>query len=193
MSSAAPAGPVVRLVAASPTVPAGLSVLLADLGNGENGFGGTPVASGRATLDEFLQHCCDMADPARLRPGLVPQTVFWALDAAGTAVGVVRLRHYLNDRLRVHGGHVGYYVRRDQRGRGYGRQMLRLALAELGAMGEKLALVTTDPGNAASIRVIEANGGRPDEASTDPDTGATVLRYWIDLEPRRRAGVAAGA
>jgi predicted acetyltransferase len=108
-----------------------------------------------------------------LRPGLVPQTVFWALDDDGEAVGIVRLRHYLNDNLRVHGGHIGYYVRRDQRGKGYGKEMLRLA--------------TTDPDNVRSIRVIEANDGQFFDVSTDPRTGAKYQRYWVDLEPQQGA------
>ena len=122
-----------------------------------------------------------MPDPAKLKPGQVPQTVFWVLDAEGEAVGMVRLRHYLNDKLRVHGGHCGYYVRSDQRGKGYGRALLGLALDELRHLGETRALITTYPGNAASIRVIESNGGQFADVRTDPETGAKYRRYWIDL------------
>ncbi len=39
----------------------------------------------------------------------------------------VRLRHFLNDRLRDHGGHIGYFIKRDQRGRGYRTAALRHA------------------------------------------------------------------
>lgn len=173
----------IRLEPASPNPPPGLKELLADLGAGENGFGGTPVHAGKATLEEYLRQCCDMPDPTKLRPGLVPQTVFWALDASGKAIGIVRLRHHLNDKLRVHGGHIGYFVRHDQRGRGYGKEMLRLALDELRRLGEKRALITADPDNTPSIRVIEANGGQLSDLSTDAETGARYRRYWIDLEP----------
>ena len=172
-----------KLEAASMSPPPGLQELLDDLDGGENGFGGTPVHSGEVTLVEYLQRCCDMPDPAKLRPGLVPQTMFWALDDNGDAVGIVRLRHYLNDDLRIRGGHVGYYVRRDQRGKGYAKQMLRLALDELRQLGEQRVLITTDLDNVRSMRVIEANGGKLSDVSTHPQTGEKLRRYWIDLDP----------
>ncbi len=173
-----------KLEAASLTPPPGLRELLADLGAGENGFGGTPVHNGELTLEAYLQQCCDMPDPAKLQPGLVRQTIFWVLDADGVAVGMVRLRHCLNDKLRFHGGHIGYFIRRDQRGRGYGTKVLRLALIELGRLGEKRALVTVHPNNVASIRVIERNGGCLENVVTDPDTGEEYRKYWIHLEPQ---------
>ncbi|MEW6754662.1 MAG: GNAT family N-acetyltransferase [Candidatus Latescibacterota bacterium] len=166
----------ITLEAASPDPPAGLAALLADLGPGENGFGGTPVHTGQATLAEYLRQCRDMPDPAKVRPGRVPQAVFWALDAAGRAVGMVKVRHYLTDPLRGRGGHISYYVRRDQHGKGYGKEMLRLALDELRALGEERALLTVDEDNAPSIRLIEANGGQLAEVRTDPDTGAAYRR-----------------
>lgn len=132
-------------------------------------------------LEEYLQQCCDMPDPSKLRPGLVSQTVFWVLNADGEAIGMVRVCHYLNDKLRVRGGHCGYFIRRDQRGKGYGKQMLALALDELRRLGEKRALITTGPDNLPSIRVIEANGGQLADVNTDPETGAKHRRYWIDL------------
>ena len=61
--------------------------------------------------------------------------------------------------------------------------MLGLALTELRRLGEKRALITTDPGNIASTRVIQANGGRFFDLTTDPETGAKSNRYWVDLEP----------
>jgi predicted acetyltransferase/predicted GNAT family acetyltransferase len=170
-----------RLVAASPQAPAGLAELLADLGGGERGFGGTPVHTGEETAEQYLRRCCEMPDPAKLRPGYVPQTVYWVLDATGLAVGMVRVRHYLNEQLLRHGGHIGYYVRRDRRGRGYATAALRLALGELKKLGQPRALLTVDADNPASIRVIEANGGRMENSEVDPATARELRRYWIEL------------
>ena len=177
-----------EIEAASPTSPRGLPELLADLGSGENGFMGTPVHTGEATVEQYLQRCCEMPDPAKLRPGLVPQTIFWMLDADGLAVGMVRVRHYLNDKLRVHGGHIGFFVRRDQRGKGYAKEALRLALLELQKLGEERALLTVDPDNMPSIRVIESNGGQLKDTGTDPETGKQFQRYWIEMEPQQAGG-----
>jgi predicted acetyltransferase len=170
-----------KLEAASADLPEGLDELIADLGGGENGFSGTPVAGGELSLHEYVQVCIDMTDRTRLRPGYVQQTVFWALDDAGKAVGMVRMRHYLNDLLRERGGHIGYYVRRSQRGKGYGREMLRLALIELKKVGENRALLTVDMDNLSSIRVIESNGGILESVGQEPD-GKQFGRFWIELD-----------
>lgn len=177
----------IRLEAASPVLPSGLRELLASLGAGENGFEGTPVHTGEATVEEYVQQCCDMPDPAKLPPELVLQTVFWVLDADGVAVGMIRLRHYLNDKLRFHGGHIGYFIRRDQRGKGYAKEALRLALIELRKLGERRALMTVNPDNAPSIRVIEHNGGCLENVVTDPETGGVYKKYWIELAPQHLA------
>jgi predicted acetyltransferase len=172
----------IKIQAASLNPPPGLQALLADLGDGENGFMGTPVHGAELSLEEYLQQCCDGPDPEKLQPGWVPQTIFWVLNDQGEAIGMVRMRHYLNEKLRLQGGHIGYYIHSDHRGKGYARAMLRLVLEELRKVGEKRALLTTDPDNTPSIRVIEANGGRLEDVSTDPETGARYRRYWVDLE-----------
>ena len=171
-----------RLEAASLIPPPGLVRLLNDLGDGENGFGGNPVHNGKSTLEDYLHSCRDMTDPTKLRPEHVPQTVFWVLDEGDEAIGIVRMRHYLNETLLIHGGHIGYYIRSDLRGRGKGKEMLRLALQELKKLGVKRALITTDLDNKASIRIVEHNGGRFADISTDPETGHEFRRFWVDLD-----------
>ena len=174
-----------RLEAASPSPPLGLERLLADLGDGENGFMGTPVPGGEATLAEFLQQCCDQAKAESLPEGWVPQTVLWMVDDDGQAVGMVRMRHYLDDSLLLHGGHVGFYVRKDRRGRGYATQALRATLDRLRALGQSRALLTVDADNAPSIRVIETVGGRRD--TDDSGSEQRERRYWVELLGRRDA------
>ena len=172
-----------KLERASLNPPRGLQELLADLGDGENRFQGAPVHRGEMTLHEYLQSCCDMRDESKLRSGLVPQTVFWVLDPDGIAIGMVKVRHRLNDRLRIHGGHIGFLIRSDQRGQGYGKQALALALDELRKLGVTRALITVNPENTPSLRVVEANGGQYHDMSADPETGSKVKRYWIDMKP----------
>lgn len=172
----------IRLEEASQALPLGLKEFLQTLGAGENGFQGTPVATGESSVEEYVEQCRGMTDPAKVPPGLVPQTVFWVVDDTGTAIGMLRVRHCLNERLRRTGGHIGYYIRPDQRGRGYAKEALRLALGELHKLGERQALITPRETNTASVRVVEANGGRLENAVRDPETGTVYLRYWVDLE-----------
>ena len=87
-------------------------------------------------------------------------------------------------------GHIGYGVVPWKRRRGYARQALSLLLPEAAALGLPHVEITTDPGNVASRRVIEACGGQLVERFRKlPAYGETeALRYRIDLtretEPR---------
>ncbi|MBI5351978.1 MAG: GNAT family N-acetyltransferase [Chloroflexi bacterium] len=169
-----------KLQAVSANLPRGLAELIADLGAGENGFGGTPVHKGELTLSEYVQRCIEMTDVTKLLPEHVLQTVFWVIDETGEAIGMVRMRHYLNESLKERGGHIGYYIRKDKRGQGYAREALRQALAELKKLGEKRAMLTVDMDNSASIKVIEANGGVLESEGESTD-GKKFGRFWIEL------------
>lgn len=171
-----------HLERASERAPLGLAGFLTELGRGEGGFGGTSFGRGEADLAGFLRSCCDGEDPTKLGPALVPQTVYWMIGNDDTVVGMVRVRHFLNERLRQYGGHVGYYVRPNERRKGYATQALSLALGRLGELGVLRALVTVAPDNAASIGVVMANGGQLDGQGADPDSGERVNLYWIDLQ-----------
>jgi predicted acetyltransferase len=169
-----------RLERVSDCPPAGLAEFLKQLGGGEGGFGGTSFGRGEADLDAFLRWCLDGEDPAKVPAGFVPQTVFWLIAGGGELVGMVRVRHRLNDRLLQSGGHVGYYVRRSERGKGYGTRALALALDRLRGAGVRRALVTVDPTNEPSNRVALANGGKLDGQGRN-DAGVVVNRYWVEL------------
>jgi len=168
------------LVAASAIPPRDLAEMLLELGGGENGFGGTPFGSGEMTLGEYLDYCVNQSDPTFVPDHRVPQTIFWIVEDA-RAVGMLRMRHQLNEALQVKGGHIGYYVRPSARGRGFATEALRQALPMLARHGVTKALLSTDPDNVASIRVIQANGGVLADQVPDPDGPDLINQYWIDL------------
>ncbi|MBT3338088.1 MAG: GNAT family N-acetyltransferase [Anaerolineae bacterium] len=170
-----------RLEVASLQAPRGLAELIVDLGIGENGFGGTTVPSGELTLDEYLQHCVETNDHTKLEPGHIPRSFFWLLDGTGEAVGIVRMWHYLSKSLKERTGHISYYIRRDQRGKGYGQEALRQALIELEKVGERKALIVADLDNIASTKVILVNGGKL-ESIGQGGKGKKFGRYWIRLD-----------
>lgn len=154
--------------------------MLEELGDGEAGFGGTAYGRGEMALSSFLDERVRFASDSGLPPGRVPQTTYWIV-VDGVCVGMLRMRHYLNEALRLKGGHIGYYIRPSARGRGFARQALALALVELAKVGEPKALLTTDPDNLGSIRVIETNGGYFGGQVRDPDGTELINQYWIDL------------
>ena len=89
---------------------------------------------------------------------LVPTTHLWAVTD-GEFVGRVSIRHELTDALRLEGGHIGYDTVPSFRNRGVATEMLRQALPWARALSLAEVLLTCDDTNAASIRVIERNGG----------------------------------
>jgi len=162
----------------------GLSTLIVDLGKGENGFGGTAVVEGGLTLDEYLRFCDQTNSHRNLTAGDIPRSFFWLLDETGEAVGIVRMWHYLNGSLKERTGHISYYVRRDQRGKGYGSEALRHALIALGKLGEKRALIVADLDNVPSTKVILANGGKLASIGRGGN-GRKYGRYWIKISTRK--------
>jgi len=134
--------------------------------------------------DDFpamLARLSDAADGEGLCENLVPHTTYWTVDAAGEIVGVVNLRHRLNDFLLREGGHIGYSIRPSLRGRGLGGRQLALALEAAGRRGLAKVLVICQADNAASSRVIEKNGGRLENEVIGEETGKLMRRYWIEV------------
>ncbi len=88
----------------------------------------------------------------------VPSTTYW-LYADGVPVGFGNVRHFLTDALREAGGHIGYGIAPDYRGKGYGNEILRLLLQKARETGIGKALVTVHSDNIASQAVALKNGG----------------------------------
>lgn len=172
---------VIRLVGSHEPPPAGLELFLQELGAGDVRFSGTSFGRGECDLPTYLQECRAAEHAENVPADKVPQSTFWVVDRADHMVGMVRVRHYLNDKLRQYGGNIGYYIRRSERGKGYGQKALQLALGKLRQLGATRALLTVHPYNTASARVVAANGGVPDGQGKDPDSGEIADRYWIEL------------
>lgn len=97
-------------------------------------------------------------------------------------VGIMHLRHELNEALLATGGHVGYSVHPDFQGQGIATQMLRHALEQLKALGLTKVLVTCADINPASRAVIVKNGGVLENVvPSNTDSYKNIERYWIDL------------
>ena len=134
--------------------------------------------------DDFpalLAKLSDAADGKGVPDNFVPHTTYWMVDAAGEIVGVVNLRHRLNDLLLREGGHVGYSIRPSLRGRGLATRQLALAVEAARRRGIRRVLVVCERDNAASAHVIEKNGGRLAGEVTAEETGKLMRRYWIEF------------
>ncbi len=121
-----------------------------------------------------------LADSDRRTETFVPKTHLWAV-AEEQFVGRISIHHELNDALRVEGGHIGYDTVPSFRRRGVATEMLRQALPVARALGLTAALLTCDDTNAASIRVIEGNGGSLRETKALDANRPPKRYYWIPL------------
>ena len=102
----------------------------------------------------------DHAQGKNLREGHVPDTAFFLWNG-GEIVGLFKLRHHLNDALREGAGHIGYFIRKDCRGRGFGAEGLRLTLEQgRSIIPEEEFCLRLYKYNTPSLRVMEKNGGK---------------------------------
>ena len=110
----------------------------------------------------------------------VSASTFFMVDDNDFIIGMVNIRHTLNDKLLFHGGNIGYSIRPTKRGKGYAKIALFLALKECFSLGLTRVLITAEDNNVPSYRTIEALGGVMENKVLDE--GKYFRRYWIDVE-----------
>ncbi|WP_462422942.1 GNAT family N-acetyltransferase [Fusobacterium pseudoperiodonticum] len=152
----------------------------------EESLAESPIINGSAGLDRFSsieiwfeelkKRSCEDTVPK----GLVPSSTYLAVrEKDNYIVGMIDIRHYLNEYLTQVGGHIGYGVRKTERNKGYAKQMLKLALEKCKELKIKRVLITCDEDNIASEKVIlSANAKLEDIRNVD---GENKKRFWIDL------------
>lgn len=108
----------------------------------------------------------------------VPDSTFFCMDTERNIfIGAVNIRHYLSERLLQSGGHIGDGVRPSERNKGFGTEIIRLALLECDKLGIKDILMCCNKDNVASAKTIIKNGGI---LENEIDCNGTIIqRYWI--------------
>lgn len=132
----------------------------------ENGFVNGAYGLSRQAFSEFVQLRKRNSQGLDLPEGHVPDTVYVLEDDSEGYVGIVKLRHRLNDALRQGAGHIGYGIRKEYRGRGYATAALFLALDEARKIvPEDEIYLSVRKDNPASLKVQLRNGARVDHES----------------------------
>ena len=149
--------------------------MLREIGPGENGLVNDGYNLQPLEFRDFLFKNINSSRGINLMPQHVPSTRYW-LFVDGRPAGYGILRHFLNDRLRKIGGHIGYCIRPSARGKGYGSMLLGGMLKKASEYKIPKALVTCLETNAASRKVAEHNGGKL-ECIVDGE-----CYYWIGLD-----------
>lgn len=131
---------------------------------------------------DWLAQVRSYESTATLPAGLVLATQYLLVrESDGRLLGMLQLRHYLNDYLLRCAGHIGYSVRPSERRRGYAGRMLAMALDEARALGLERVMISCRVDNEASRRTILANGGVYENTVVDETDGERLERYWITL------------
>ena len=145
-----------------------------------NHTNGSPWAIFRNDYHDFDYYLAHL-ECAEAHDGLVPDSVFFLLDKQrDRLLGAVNIRHYLSESLLQSGGHIGDGIRPSERRKGYGTQLIRLALVECRRLGIQRVLMTCDKDNVASAKTIVRNGGVLENEFVN-DEGVLEQRYWITL------------
>lgn len=115
--------------------------------------------------------------------GVVPATQFLFIRKSDDRlVGMIQIRHELNDFLEKYAGHIGYAIRPSERRKGYAKRMLNDALSYCREIGLDKVLVSCTEDNQASRKTILANGGEYDSTVFEPDKWGRLEKYWIRLK-----------
>lgn len=124
----------------------------------ENGFYNSANGLSREEFTAWLKQQHEISQGIGLQEGWVPQTIYWLYDS-DQPVGMCKLRTRLTEALLNGGGNIGYAIASFARGKGYGKEQLRLVLEEARKAGLDKVLITAHNYNKASIGVALANGG----------------------------------
>ena len=130
-------------------------------------------------FNAYLELLEDWRHGRNARPGSVPRTFEVGL-VDDHIVARLSVRLALNEFLHQQGGHLGYGVLPEFRGRGAGTQCLQRGLAITSSLGIRQTLVTCDDDNQVSRHIIERAGGRYESSYAGPDVTVPVRRYWFD-------------
>jgi predicted acetyltransferase len=104
-----------------------------EAGNGDmEGCGGLNRVD---SFDEWMEHLNAYADRNKIDPGTgyVEGSQYLLVEEDSHRIlGMINLRHYLNDQLMRTSGHIGFSIRPGERRKGYGKTQLRQALEIIG-------------------------------------------------------------
>ncbi|MDR3263294.1 MAG: GNAT family N-acetyltransferase [Clostridiales bacterium] len=148
---------------------------------GERDLHGASLLEKMPVYGDWLTHLKKTNNPRTADPDWVTASTFFAVRKADKKiVGIIDIRHYLNDFLKGYGGHIGYGVRPSERRKGYATEILRLGLEYCKTINLTHIMLACYKDNAASAKTIVKNGGIFEKEFEYTD-GKTIQVYWVTL------------
>lgn len=128
-------------------------------------------------FDEWLNLVL-LIEKDELRNGVHTSVFFTRRTEDGKLIGCFKIHHSLTEELKS-GGHIAYGIRPSERGKGYGRQQLELALGHAKSLGMKEVIIACDKCNIASAMTAKGCGGVLSNEFVED--GVIKQHYSIDL------------
>lgn len=130
------------------------------------------------TYEEYLYA---LDERAQGKEPWVPSSHYFLVNDLNKIVGMIDIRHELNEFLRTIGGHIGYGIRPSERNKGYASYLLKQALTKCKELNINHVLITCNEDNIASAKVILKNGGIEEDLFITEE-GLMKRRFWIALD-----------
>ncbi|MBQ5384051.1 MAG: GNAT family N-acetyltransferase [Treponema sp.] len=128
--------------------------------------------------DEWLKIVTQNMSPETVSPDWVVTDTFFAIDENEKIVGIIDLRHTLNDFLKDF-GNCGYSVRPSERKKGHATEMLRQLLVIAKEIGMNELHLSVEKTNEASVKTIRKNGGVYERSFEFENEIADVYRFVL--------------
>jgi len=146
--------------------------------NGEKTINGSELLDQMDSYDKWLKSVVDNTSPDTVNHSWVITDTYFAFDDNDRIVGIIDLRHELNEFLKDF-GNSGYSVRPSERRKGYATEMLKLIIDRAREIGMDRMQLSVEKSNEASIRTITKNGGKYERSFFFEGEEADVYMIYI--------------
>jgi len=148
----------------------------------KSGINGTGGLNRYDNYEDWLKKLDNDLDLPNIPPERVPaNTYFFVRNTDNRILGMINIRHRLNDYLLKESSHIGYSIRPTERNKGYATIMLGLGLNRCRELNISKVLITCARENPASAKVIIKNGGIIENELYSDTFKEVIQRYWITL------------
>ncbi len=136
-------------------------------------------------VSEWIKTANDRRVGINLPEGRVPSSIYLAVTKEDEIIGIVDIRHDVNEYILNYGGHIRYSVRPSKRNKGYASKIFRQALEKARTeIHLKKVLVTCLKTNTGFERIILRAGGKFENELLNPVRKVVFKRYWFELNKK---------